>query len=106
MTETQHDPRTAQPNYSAQPHHQAQPFPQPQWAAPQPTVENTLQAREGEYAWRGPGQQSAQPQPTGPFGPIPGAPPGPGHAAEPRRRSPMKFGLGVVAALVLVSAGV
>lgn len=109
MTETQHDPRTAQHNQQAQqPYSQAPQQPQPQWPAP-----STLQAREGEYAWRGAGQSSAppygQPEPTapiGPFGPGPGAPPGPGHAAEPSRRSPMKFGLGVVAAFVIASAGV
>src|SRR6185437_662769 len=109
MTETQHDPRTAQPNHQAQqsyPHAPQQS--QPQWAA-----SSTLQAGEGEYAWRGAGQSSpppyGQPEPTapiGPFGPGPGSPPGPGHAAEPRRRSPMKFGLGVVAAFVVASAGV
>jgi len=81
MTETQHDPNTG-----------------------------TVLAHEGEYAWQGAGQQhqAAGPGPWGaapPYGPAPLGP-GPGHAAEPRRRSRMKFGLGVVSAFVIVAAGV
>jgi putative serine protease PepD len=116
MTETQHDPHTAQQYRQASSYPQAPQQPQPQWTAPRPVGESTLQAREGEYAWRGPGQTAAQtsappygqPEPTapiGPFGPVPDSPPGAGHAAEPRR-SPVKFGLGVVAALVIASAAV
>jgi putative serine protease PepD len=113
MTETQHDPNIAQPY------------------RPQSPGQGTVQAREGEYAWRGSGQPQAAPgqapawtspvqgpygtapaEPTTPIGPFGagstpgGPPPGPGHAAEPRRRSPMKFGLGVLAAAVIASAAV
>jgi putative serine protease PepD len=121
MTETQHNPDAAQA--------------QPRWNAPQPQGQGAVQAREGEYAWQGSGQQPpagypsawagapAPPYPAGPYGTqpiapnlpspgqgaggqIPGALPGPGHAAEPRRRSPMKFSLGVVGAFVILAAGI
>src|SRR5437588_12564854 len=111
MTETQHDPHTAQQYREAASYPQTPQQPQPQWTAPRPVGESTLQAREGEYAWRGPGQSSAPPYaaperttpigpvgPVGPIGPVPGSTPGPGHAAEPRRRAPMKFGLAAPAA--------
>ncbi len=110
MTETQHNPNAAQP-YLQQP---------------------PGQARESEYAWQSSGQQHAAAQPSwtspapgpreglppepttpiGPFGPngsgTPGQPygAGPTHAGAPHRRAPMKFGLGMVAAFVIVSAGV
>jgi putative serine protease PepD len=113
MTETQHNPGAAQA--------------QPRWTGPQ---QGPIPAREGEYAWQGSGQAQQQssagypsswggtPYPAGPYGTqavdpyavgaggqIPGAP-GPGHAAEPRRRSPLKFGLGVLTLFVVVAAGV
>src|SRR5882757_7198447 len=119
MTETQHDPNAAQPEH-------------PRWRAPQPPGQGTVLAREGEYAWQGSGQQppagyppawGAPPRPADPIGAqpidpnapagsfgsggqIPGALPGPGHAAEPRRRARLKFGLGVVSAFVILAAGV
>ena len=118
MTETQHNPDAAQA--------------QPRWTAPQPQGQGAVLAREGEYAWQGSGQQPPAPYPSawggapqeaGPYGTQPIAPnlpapgqgsggqlpggfPGPVHAAEPRRRSPMKFGLGVVGAFVILAAGI
>lgn len=110
MTETQHDPNAAEA--------------EPRWTAPRPHGEgapSTVQAREGEYAWQSSGQpQPAAGQPSawgggpgpGPYAAAPGGPFGPGPipgaapAAEPRRRSPMKFGLGVIGAFVIVAAGI
>jgi putative serine protease PepD len=118
MTETQHDPDAAQA--------------QARWTSQQPEGQGAILAREGEYAWQGSGQQppagypsawGGTPPAAGPYGtqPVdpnapgagqgaggqfPGALQGPGHAAEPRRRSPMKFGLGVVGAFVILAAGI
>jgi putative serine protease PepD len=102
MTETQQDPNAAQA--------------EPQWTAPRPHDQSTVQAREGEYAWQSTGQP--QPEPAGRppawgSGPYhaqsetgPGLPFGAGQPAEPRRRAPMKFGLGVVGAFVIAAAAI
>ncbi|MGH6655224.1 MAG: hypothetical protein ACRDVE_08460, partial [Actinocrinis sp.] len=50
MTETQHD-------------HDAQ-NPQPQWTAPRAQDQATVQAHEGEYAWRNSGQPQPQAAPV------------------------------------------
>ncbi|MBS2962995.1 trypsin-like peptidase domain-containing protein [Actinocrinis puniceicyclus] len=74
----------------------------------QPPVQpHPYQASQGEYAWHSAGQpQAPQVYPPGPSGPAAGPQPGPAYAPEPRRRSPVKFGLGAVAAFVVVSAGI
>ncbi len=103
MTETQHDTDAVQA--------------QPRWIAPHPqatqnhatqnhATQHTVQARGDEYAWRGSGQYQAQPQPQAAAPPPGSEPPGTSPAPEPRRRPPMRFGLGVVGAFVIAAAGV
>lgn len=90
MTETQHEPNAAQA--------------EPQWTAPRPYGQSTVQAHEGDYAW----QSSGQP-PGWTGGPYPSQATqtiDPAASIVPGRRAPMKFGLGVVGAFVLAAAAV
>jgi putative serine protease PepD len=131
MTETQHDPNAAQA--PAQPQWIA---PQPYGESGHGTVQaregeyawqgsgQPQQPSAQPSAWGGGGPYAAGPYGTGdqatqtidpaaPGGPGgafgggqgPGGLPGADHA-QPRRRSPMKFGLGVVSAFIIAAAGV
>jgi putative serine protease PepD len=103
MTETPQHPATPNPQQPQQP--QAQPqYPAGAWAQPAPGASAfekppVVNAETGEYAW------TAAPGPDH-GGHLPPMPPEYAAAGGKRRRGPIKLGLGLVAAIAVLAAGV
>lgn len=110
MTETPQHPATPNPQQPQQPpHQQAQPQPQypaGTWAQPAPNGASAFEqpamvtAETGEYAWGAGGDQQYG------GGQLPPVPPEFAAHGGKRRRGPVRLGVGIVAAIAVVAAGI